>query len=295
MTSRAFDALKRLPVISFYEDAFRKATGVPLKVTPAGEPAQRLDMGTGENPVCALLSGTPGGCAGCLESQKRLLRSAGKGLVAQQVSCFAGLTDVAVPVVVGGEHRAALLSGQFFRRQPTGRDFRLVVQMLGAPRGEEWELRLRQAYFETPVVTAERFEAILQLLAVFAQYLADHVTRQALACVEHEPVPVANAKQFVQSHAEEPITLADVVKHVHVSRFHFCKLFKKATGMTLTAYVTRVRVEKAKTLLSDPSLRVSEVVFAAGFGSIPQFNSVFKQHVGMPPTEFRASLRSTSR
>jgi len=53
-----------------------------------------------------------------------------------------------------------------------------------------------------------------------------------------------------------------------------------------------VRVEKAKALLVDPSLRISEVVFAAGFGSIPRFNSVFKRYVGMPPTEYRATLRA---
>jgi AraC-like DNA-binding protein len=79
---------------------------------------------------------------------------------------------------------------------------------------------------------------------------------------------------------------------VNVSRFYFCKLFKKATGMTLTEYVSRVRVEKAKELLVDPALRVSEVVYAAGFGSIPRFNSVFKRYVGMPPTEYRASLKA---
>jgi AraC-like DNA-binding protein len=39
-------------------------------------------------------------------------------------------------------------------------------------------------------------------------------------------------------------------------------------------------------------LRISEVVFAAGFGSIPRFNSVFKRYVGMPPTEYRATLRT---
>jgi AraC-like DNA-binding protein len=77
-----------------------------------------------------------------------------------------------------------------------------------------------------------------------------------------------------------------------VSRFYFCKLFKKATGMTLTQYVGRVRVERAKTLLVDPSLRVSEVVYAAGFGSIPNFNSVFKRHVGMAPSKYRQTLRS---
>jgi AraC-like DNA-binding protein len=105
---------------------------------------------------------------------------------------------------------------------------------------------------------------------------------------------VANAKRFVQAHVDEPITLAQVVEHVRVSRFYFCKLFKKATGMTLTEYVGRVRVEKAKTLLVDPSLRVSEVVYAAGFGSIPNFNSVFKRHVGMAPSAYRQTLRSSA-
>ena len=84
---------------------------------------------------------------------------------------------------------------------------------------------------------------------MFAQYLADFASRQAIACSEAEPEAVASAKQFVQSHAEEPIKLEQVVQHVNVSRFYFCKLFKKATGMTLTEYVARVRVEKAKTLL----------------------------------------------
>ena len=142
------------------------------------------------------------------------------------------------------------------------------------------------------MVTADRFEAIIHLLNVFAQYLADYASRHAIASAPDEPHAIANAKEFVQSHVEETITLALVVEHVHMSRFYFCKLFKKVTGMTLTEYVSRVRVEKAKRLLTNPSLRVSEVVYASGFGSIPRFNSVFKRYVGMPPTEYRATLRS---
>jgi AraC-like DNA-binding protein len=138
----------------------------------------------------------------------------------------------------------------------------------------------------------ERFQAIVELVKVFAQYLADYASRHALAASTAEPTAVVDAKKFVQSHFEEPVTLAQVAEHVHVSPFYFCKLFKKATGMTLTEYVARIRVEKAKTLLVDPSLRISEVVFAAGFGSIPRFNSVFKRYVGMPPTEYRETLRT---
>jgi AraC-like DNA-binding protein len=284
-----FADLASLPVLRFYEDAFRKATGVSLKVVAPEEPQCRLNLGPSENPFCRLATATPTGCAACLKTQVRALRGIGTKLAPFQISCFAGLTDLAVPVLVGGRHVATLFSGQVFRREPTERDFAMVAKMIGGD--TEWERRARKSYFQTPVVTADRLQAILQLLNMFAQYLADYATRHVLATAEEEPAPVASAKQFVQTHVEQPITLEQVVQHVHVSRFYFCKLFKKATGLTLTEYVARVRVEKAKSLLVDPSLRISEVAFAAGFGSIPQFNSVFKQHLGMPPTEFRVSLR----
>jgi AraC-like DNA-binding protein len=284
-----FDALARLPVIQSYEAAFRKATGVTLKIVPPDEPTKRLAFGASENPFCAQITGIASGCDACLEVQKRAQRGAGRRLASQQVNCFAGLTDVVVPVVIGGRHVASLMSGQVFRREPTERDFKLVVKMLG--QNGEWEKKARKAYFETSVVTVERFEAIIELLNVFAQYLADYASRQALASSTKEPSAVVSAKQYVQTHVEDSITLTQVVEHVNVSRFYFCKLFKKTTGMTLTEYVSRVRVEKAKTLLVNPSLRISEVIYAAGFGSIPRFNSVFKRIVGMPPTEYRQTLR----
>ena len=289
----AFGDLERLPVIKYYEAAFRKATGVSLKVMPPEDACPQLHFGPEDNAFCCLAARTPAGCAACQEAQTRALRGAAKRLVLQQFHCYAGMTVVAVPVLSGGRHVATVLSGQVFRREPTQRDFALVAKMLGDGVNGDWEKKARKAYFETPVVTADRFQAIIQLLNVFAQYLADCASRQAMACSEAEPAAVANAKQYVQAHAEEPIRLEEVVQHVNVSRFYFCKLFKKVTGMTLTEYVARVRVEKAKALLVDPSLRVSEIVYAAGFGSIPRFNSVFKRHVGMPPTEYRAALRTT--
>jgi AraC-like DNA-binding protein/ligand-binding sensor protein len=289
----AFNDLIRLPVIGFYEAAFSKATGVPLKVVPPEEPVRRVCFGLQENAFCTLVTATAAGCAGCVEAQARLQRGVARSLKPQQISCFAGLTDVAVPVLVGGRHIATLMSGQVFRREPTERDFGLIMAMTSDRPDGDWEQRARAAYFATPVVTADRFQAIIELLTMFAQYLADYAGRQVIANTEVEPAAVTRAKQYVQAHMDESINLAKVVDQVGVSRFYFCKLFKKATGMTLTEYIILVRVEKAKALLVDPSLRISEIVFAAGFGSIPRFNSVFKEYVGMPPTEYRMSLRSS--
>ena len=292
MKPLVFEDLARLPIVHFYETAFHKATGVSLKIIPPDGLPPLGGCGAAENEFCILVARVPAGCSACQETEARAQRVAARKLKQQQIYCYAGLTVVAAPVLIGGRHVATLVSGQVFRREPTERDFLLVVKMLEENLTSDWARKARKAYFETPVLTAERFQAALQLLAVFAQYLADVASRQAIACSEVEPEAVANAKKFVQAHVEGPITLSEVVQYVHVSRFYFCKIFKKATGMTLTDYVARVRIEKAKSLLSDPSRRISEVVFASGFGSIPRFNTVFKRHVGMPPTEYRATLRA---
>jgi AraC-like DNA-binding protein len=292
MNPITFADLVRWPVIQSYGNSYRKVTGMSLKMVPPIESRTRLCFGEFENPFCSLVTQTPAGCEACLECGRRAQRSAGKKLVAQQISCFAGLTDIAVPVVVNGRHAATLISGQVFRRPATERDFQMVMKMLQTAPDADWEKRTRKAYFETAVVTPDRFQAMVHLLNVFAQYLADYASRHAISASADEPKPVASAKQFVLTHAEEPINLAQVVRHVNVNRFYFCRLFKKATNMTLTEYVARVRVEKAKTLLGNPALRISEIVFAAGFGSIPQFNSVFKRIAGMPATEYRETLRS---
>lgn len=292
MKQVTFDDLAVLPVVQYYEAAFRKATGVSLKLVPTDEPEKRLALGSPENAFCALVARTPAGCDACFQAERRVQRSAARKLAPQQIHCFAGLTIVAVPVVMGGRHVATLLSGQVFRREPTQRDFTMVARMLGSGTNGDWEKKARRAYFETPVVTAERFQAIVELVNVFAQYLADYASRCVIASGNDEPAAVASAKEFVQAHVEAPMTMPEVAQRVHVSPFYFCKLFKKTTGMTFTEYVARVRVEKAKTLLVDPGARISEVVYAAGFGSIPRFNSVFKRYVGMPPTQYRATLRS---
>jgi AraC-like DNA-binding protein len=67
-------------------------------------------------------------------------------------------------------------------------------------------------------------------------------------------------------------------------------MFKKATGLNFTDYVSRVRVEKAKNLLLNRNLRISEIAYEIGFQSLTHFNRVFKRIMGESPTEYRGQL-----
>ena len=79
-----------------------------------------------------------------------------------------------------------------------------------------------------------------------------------------------------------------VARTVNVSAKYFSEIFSKTAGMPFVDYVSRVRVEKARALLTDPSLRISEIAFAAGFGSLSQFNRSFKKFTGQSPRQFRS-------
>jgi YesN/AraC family two-component response regulator len=68
-------------------------------------------------------------------------------------------------------------------------------------------------------------------------------------------------------------------------------MFKKATGLTFTDYLGRVRVEKAKNLLLNPHLRVSEIAYTVGFQSLTHFNRIFRKVAGEAPTDFRERLK----
>ena len=106
-----------------------------------------------------------------------------------------------------------------------------------------------------------------------------------------EPPVVARAKQFINEHQTEDLSLGQVAKTVNMSTFYFCKMFKKITGINFTEYLSRVRIEKAKNLLLNPNLSISEIAYEVGFQSLTHFNRVFKRILGQSPTEYRGQLK----
>jgi len=102
---------------------------------------------------------------------------------------------------------------------------------------------------------------------------------------------VRNAKVFIHAHLAEPMSLEAVASAVNVSPFHFCKLFKRATGLTFTDFVNRARVEKAKRMLMKPAARITEVAYDVGFQSLSHFNRSFRRIADESPTEFRSRMK----
>lgn len=280
------DRLSETKLYQDYERAFRKATGLPLAIRPAQAYENALKDKDGENPFCMLMARTNAGCANCIKMQADLEREA--GMEPKSLHCFAGLCDSAVPIRVGGELIAFLQTGQILLHQPNKEEFSRTTRQL-LEWGSEVNLKaLEEAYFQTKVFDREQYEAMLRLLATFAEHLATISNSIEPAVAEAEPKVVSRAKKYIRERFQERITLDEAALAVNASTRHFCKVFKEATGITFTDYLARTRVEKAKHLLQNPHLRVSEIAFETGFESISQFNRSFKRITGMSPTQFRS-------
>ncbi|MBP3637989.1 MAG: response regulator [Clostridia bacterium] len=101
---------------------------------------------------------------------------------------------------------------------------------------------------------------------------------------------VRAALDYMRQHCTERISLADVADHVYVSQWHLSKLINRHTGQSFFDLIGGMRIEKAKALLADPSMRVHAIAEQVGYNDVAHFSKSFKKIVGKTPGEFRDSL-----
>lgn len=110
-----------------------------------------------------------------------------------------------------------------------------------------------------------------------------------------EPRDVWRARKFIEEHANEPLSLRRVATVAGINPTHLSEKFKQVVGVKFVDYIAQTRFEKARELLEDVDLRVSEIAFTVGFQSLSQFNRVFKKLSGKSPTDYRNSERLRQR
>ena len=104
---------------------------------------------------------------------------------------------------------------------------------------------------------------------------------------EHAAVRVGIA--VMRERLAEPLTLADIAAEAHLSVYQFIRVFKAATGETPHRFLTRLRIERARRLLSGTSLTVAQIAARCGFASPGALSSAFLSQVGVRPSVYRTN------
>ena len=97
---------------------------------------------------------------------------------------------------------------------------------------------------------------------------------------------VRQAMDYIAGHyADENISIATIAEHLCVSEGHLSHVFKKQTGMTVTNYLTKTRIDAAMALLQTGRVKVYEAAAAVGYKDVTYFSATFKKLTGLSPSE----------
>ncbi len=123
------------------------------------------------------------------------------------------------------------------------------------------------------------FSTIMRFLTYIDENQKDKISSPAGMLV--------SAIEYINSHVSENIKIDDVCDAVHLSKYHFCREFKRMTGQTLMQYVLNTRIVLAKNMLLKEKYSIREISEKCGFSSMSYFCRMFKKESGLTPMEFK--------
>jgi len=91
--------------------------------------------------------------------------------------------------------------------------------------------------------------------------------------------------EFVDKHYNQELSLEEIANMANMNKYHFCRIFKKTTGKSLTEYVNYIRINTAVDLLKEGNMNISEISSYVGFNDSNYFSRVFKKYKNSAPTK----------
>ncbi|MGN1142833.1 MAG: response regulator [Oliverpabstia sp.] len=105
--------------------------------------------------------------------------------------------------------------------------------------------------------------------------------------MQQEERTITGLTRYMQEHLSEEITLSVLAEEFHLNAQYISQLFKNEIGVGFLAYLTNIRLEKAKKLLLSTALPIADVAEQSGYGDYRVFTKVFKKAEGITPSQYR--------
>lgn len=94
-------------------------------------------------------------------------------------------------------------------------------------------------------------------------------------------------QDYLKEHYAEETNLEKIAEKIGLTSAYISTIFKKETGMTITNYLIQIRLEKAKEMIRDTNMTISEIAYAVGYVDTRYFSKLFIKNVGIKPVEYR--------
>ena len=284
--ARVFRKLGSEKELLEFRDILFQTMGLVMDFVNADGETLRLSHGRNFSPLCRCLRKNSVCAERCHKCDVSYSQKAAKAKKPLAYTCHAGLIEIVVPLFGHrGEYLGCLTSGQF-RQDGLSPDKNDRLIELAAITGKR-ETSLAKMYGQCIVLKERAVKGLLRYLQMVGRLLV--TMHHNLLFMESIDIPkrMTLIKQYIHEHFSESISLSQTAKRHSLAPGYLCRLFKKECGVGFNAYLTYYRIEKAKEYLLNSQLYVANIVDLTGFGSVVQFNRIFRRMTGMSPTAWR--------
>jgi AraC-like DNA-binding protein/ligand-binding sensor protein len=288
MPSVTFEHLAALPVLNDFCHLMWQLFSVHMCLfSPDGVKQHRIPDRRSE--FCDKMISCPAGYEHCFRCDQESFHKAAAQRRPFSYRCHAGLTEFVIPLCIEDEAICYLMGGQVLDKSPTRAHWANTRKKLLA---EGVDPRpLAECFKNLPVLEASREANLLLLMELVGNYIAQGQYDLVAVRQDQAQRAVQLARAFISNHAGEPLKLETVAGAIHVSRRSLTRFLKQETGRSFVDLLQESRVRRACREMEDADKQCAAIAFAAGFGSIHQFNRVFKKWMGMPPLQWRQKHR----
>jgi len=211
--------LSRSQIFKDYERAFSEAMGLPLNIRGRDSWSPSHHGKEDHDSLASILARFNKARSACLKAQTEASREPES--TTRTVTWFEGLSESAVPVYAGDHILGFLETGEVMLKNPTKKHFASITRQLRAwGYKTDWK-QLEQAYFRSCVLSPAKYRAMLQLLSIFAQHLSILSNQLVVRREKDESANMARARQFIEKHQAEPLSLGRVAQAANISRHYF--------------------------------------------------------------------------
>ncbi len=285
--SALYQKLGELPELLEFQRDFELLSG--MKLSFVNELGLGDDRRRDQLPLCAAMAASEAGRAMCARSRHALLATANLGDHAACTVCDAGLNEAVIPLNISGIRAGYFMFCGSTPRHPSTHSTLKARHLLDKNGIDLKDHDLAYLLSQTPVVAAEALGAFQRIVQLAAKQIALKVTDQLVDPEVSMPPSVKKACAYIRARAlVDDISLGEVARHCSVSEGHLSRMFHHSTGLTFREYLTQVRVERAKSLLTHSARSITEIAFESGFQSLSQFHRAFRKAYGVSPGEMRS-------
>lgn len=289
---QAFARLGNEKLLHQYCEIIYKLLGLVIDFISAEDETLRLSGGSNFNPCCTAIRKVPAGFEACHRCDVANGQLAALQKHPRCYRCHAGLYEIIVPLFDSrGVYLGSLTSGQF-HLAGSPRAGRRKISELAAKLNIDPD-RLYEDYLKSRELSQKQLEGVIEYLEIIGRHLTG--LHENLIFLEkiNTPGKIESIRRYIEKHYRERLSLEDVAQKFYISSSSLAHSFKKEMNIPFNAYVNSFRVNEVKKQLADTKLSISEIALNCGFGSIAQFNRVFRAETGITAGQYRRKAISS--